>query len=145
MPVWTPARGAAQLAEEFGREEAIQLLAGILRKDEIPSPLFLRVMSLISNAQTLTMAGPHATPGWHEWPETWAARALGYLGEGTESALLVGADHPHWRVRRQVIRSLGWVGGLEALAVVRQAAFDEDRRVREQSVVSEIKILSRLG
>ena len=144
MPTWTPARGAAALAEEFGTEEAVQILSTILRGEETPAPLFLHVMTLIGNIQAASIKGPEGWNGWYEFPETWSARALGYLGgDQAEEALLEAADHPHWRVRRTIIRSLGWFAGPAALDTIANARQDTDPRVRAQCAISEAKIMSR--
>jgi HEAT repeat protein len=145
VPPWTPSRGAAALAEEFGPEEAVQLLTTILRGEETPAPLFLRVMTHIGNIHTATIEGPQGWSSWFEFPETWAARGLGYLeADDGIPALIEAASHPHWRVRRTALRSLGWFAGPEALDAIIAARQDPDHRVRAQSPVSEVKVLARL-
>lgn len=116
--MWTPARGATSLVEEFGEDQAISLLSalvvGEVAAGELGSPPWPAVMGHIARADLSRF--DFRRPNVTYWTRAWAARALAYAGDHGVAPWLVRAlADDHWRVRMSAAQSIGrlCIGGVD--------------------------------
>lgn len=142
--MWTPAIGAARLVEELGVDTAIGCLArlatGEVPPEELEAPPWPLVLTHIGVGRppSRDFSGPQR--GY--WPRSWAARALGYVGDKDVAPWLEAAlDDDHWRVRMTAAQSIGRLrlsGSERALLALLR---DPHQRVRAAAVTT----LGRVG
>lgn len=150
MKPWTPSSGATTLREEFGADEALDLLASLLSGEAAPAEFggqpWSTVLRHIGNYRS-PRDGPtgHAdgTPldlqheGNEYWARSWAARAMAYIGdERVGSSLAKALNDHHWRVRMTAAQTIGRlrIRGLDDELV--QLLDDEYGRVRDAAALA---------
>ena len=133
---WTPARGAAELSEEFPEilDVLCRILTGAVTSRELArDPTMLPILHGIGGNTALNLLRDPSGTRLAHWPRAWAARTLAIIGDaGCSSALVKAAGDQEWRVRMQAVRAAGLVA--DSMTVDRMAgilAVDPNRRVRE--------------
>lgn len=144
MDVWKPALGAARLVEELGEDAALDCLARLVTGEvppgELETPPWPIVLTHIGVGRppSRDFSGPQRS----YWPRSWAARALGYVGDKDVAPWLEAAlEDDHWRVRMTAAQSIGRLrirGSERALLALLR---DPHQRVRAAAVTT----LGRVG
>ncbi len=143
---WTPAIGTRALELRLGRTGALDTLVGLLSGEvagrDLLEPDWAEALLDVGDGHAARLMDDPTGGRLADWPRSWAARAMAYLGDpGAAPALLAAFDDRHWRVRMTAVQSLGRLGVMGRTDRLVRMLDDEHPRVRAAAVVA----LGRVG